>query len=266
VAGQAVLQSKWSGLSPALFASLQPVDFNGAVTGGVIVRAPYTEGQIESSANWSSPHENAGVDSARPALAAGAQSGSLLDLAKAMKGKTEGFQAVNGVFASAITGLESAQGRTGMTKINSRQIYTGSAPVKIPLTLKFRAFSDAASEVERPIEQLFEWHLAQKIAGGTALSALLSDNANKGLIENLLPSIIPQILRLELGASNGSRSFSPVVIESISHPLKVPRSKDGEMLNVEVQINVATLVAMDKTDWLNTRKNMPIQVRAITVG
>jgi hypothetical protein len=39
------------------------------------------------------------------------------------------------------------------------------------------------------------------------------------------------------------------VIESIGHPLVLPRSKDGEMLSASVQLTLATLTAWGKDDY-----------------
>lgn len=281
-----LLSSKWDGLSPVLFASLYEVGFDGYALDGNddpdIVSAPFTEGQMESKQNWTSYYEQKGVEGMRPAIAYGAQSGLFLDLAESLKrgGNSNsllnraGFNTGAGISGvktaeylsgGAIDALKSAVGRHGMTKVNSRQIYSGSTPVTIPLTLKFRAFDNPAKEVEEPIEQLWQWTLPKTIAAGSALSNFLNKDAGKDgviktLVESLLPSRIPPMLWLQLGGGSGARSFSPMIIESMGHPLKVPRSKDGEMLNVEVQLSLSTLTAMDVLDWKNTRQGQPIKL------
>jgi hypothetical protein len=259
------LSSDWTGLSLALFAKIEPVDFSGnPIAGSIFVRAPYTEGELEVSANWASVHENAGVESLRPALAAAAQSGDLMNLtAKLSEKAPAGLLQALGVDVQSVLGTMAAmQGRSGITKINSRQTYSGSAPVKIPLTLKFRAFSEPKLEVEDPVQQLFLWALPQSIAGGSLASAALSNNGNSGILENLLPSKMPTLLRLELGWGDGRRSYSPVVIESVSHPIKTPRGVNGEMLNVDVRLQLATLTAMDVADWKNRVQNVPIKLKS----
>jgi hypothetical protein len=40
-----------------------------------------------------------------------------------------------------------------------------------------------------------------------------------------------------------------LVIESIGHPLVLPRSKDGKMLSASVQLTLATLTAWGKADY-----------------
>ena len=44
--------------------------------------------------------------------------------------------------------------------------------------------------------------------------------------------MIPRFVALEYGG----RTFKPLVIESIAQPLVLPRSKEGEMLSVSVQL------------------------------
>jgi hypothetical protein len=272
------LSSKWDGLNLSLFAFLQEAGFDGKkindTKNATIVAAPFTEGQIESKQNWTSYYEQKGVEGMRPALAYGAQSGLFLDLAKSLRdskdveslNKLNGSGSIAGKYATAgaIDILKKAEGRHGMTKVNSRQIYSGSTPVTIPLTLKFRAFEDPAKEVEEPIDQLWQWTLPKEIIAGSALSNFLNRKTGGGavetLVESLLPSRIPSMLWLQLGGGSGARSFSPMVIESMGHPLKVPRSKDGEMLNVEVQLSLSTLTAMDVLDWKNTRQGQPIKL------
>jgi hypothetical protein len=47
----------------------------------------------------------------------------------------------------------------------------------------------------------------------------------------------------------GGRTYKPLVIESIGHPLVLPRSKDGAMLSASVQLTLATLEAWGKQDY-----------------
>jgi len=60
------------------------------------------------------------------------------------------------------------EGQTGITKLNSRQVFSGLPPIKIPITMYFRAWANAQDEVERPINQLFEWALPQELADESA--------------------------------------------------------------------------------------------------
>ena len=47
--------------------------------------------------------------------------------------------------------LKQFEGRTGITKLNSTQVFTGMPPVKIQVTALLRAWRDSASEVEAPL-------------------------------------------------------------------------------------------------------------------
>ena len=60
--------------------------------------------------------------------------------------------------------------------------------------------------------------------------------------------MIPRFVALEYGG----RTFKPLVIESIAQPLVLPRSKDGEMLSVSVQLTLATLTAWGKDDYFGS--------------
>ena len=138
-------------------------------------------------------------------------------------------------------------GRTGITKLNSRQVFTGMPPVKIPITLYFRAWADPIAEVERPIDQLYQWALPQHLANSSVLAGGLEEILAGQVpdLETLFPSYIPRFVALEYGG----RTYKPLVIESISHPLVLPRSADGAKLSASVQITLATLDAWDKDDW-----------------
>lgn len=63
-----------------------------------------------------------------------------------------------------------------------------------------------------------------------------------------------------VGLEYGKQTFSPMVIESMSMPLTVPRSSDGDPLNVAVQLVLATLTALDADDWSRSRQGQPIQL------
>ena len=58
--------------------------------------------------------------------------------------------------------------------------------------------------------------------------------------------MIPRFVALEYG---GDEPLKPLVIESIAQPLVLPRSKEGEMLSVSVQLTLATLTAWGKDDY-----------------
>jgi hypothetical protein len=205
------------------------------------------------TANWQSPFEQSGAETRAPAIMALVQSGSIGSLANLLgKGSEDGIRSR---LSQEITEFsQAAQGRSGMTKLNSTQVFTGAAPVKIPLTLHFRAFSDPIAEVRAPIDQLARWTLARQLAAnGSIVQAIQNFTAGQGFLKSLLPSQAPQMVGLRFGGY----AFSPLVIESMTHPLTVPRSSAGDPLHVTVQITLATLTALDQEDWARARRGQP---------
>jgi hypothetical protein len=253
----AVLSSKWGGLNRALLASIYPVTAQGEDEGGAEVRAPVSDGNIELTANWQSPFENTGAESKAPAIAGMLQTGTLQSYAETFfgKGSDDGYRAR---LAQEITDFSrEAQGRSGMTKLNSTQVFTGAGPVKIPLTLHFRAFDDPAREVQAPVDQLARWTLARQLAAnGSLVQAIQNFRQGQGFLKSLLPSQSPQMVAFRFGGY----LFAPMVIESMNKPINVPRSAKGESLNVAVQLVLSSLSAMDSQDWSRALQGRPIQL------
>jgi hypothetical protein len=257
VEAPSVLSSDWTGLSPKLLASIYAVDFTGKWTGGPTVMSPPTDGNIELTANWQSPFEHMGVEAKAPIITAMLQSGTLQSFAEGLFGKANpnDKSSIAGIVKTGIVNFsKDGQGRTGMTKLNSTQIFTGSAPIKLPMTLHFRAFKNPAKEVQEPLDQLAKWVLAQELApDGNIVSAINKLKSGKGILAALLPSRAPQMV----GLTYGGYTLSPMVIESMSHPITVPRSSKGEMLSVAVNIMLATLTSLDAGDWSRARHGLP---------
>lgn len=254
VGSPTVLTSKWTGLNEALIASVYAVGPDGFAVDGPIVKAPITDGNIELTANWQSPFEQMGAETKAPAITAMLQSGTLQGLAETLLGKGTGDGLGARLSRELTEASQVAQGRTGLTKLNSTQVFTGAAPIKIPLTLHFRAFEDPVSEVRTPVDQLARWTLARRLAeNGSLVSAVQAFRQGQGFLKALLPSEAPQMVALKYGGY----TFSPLVIESLTQPFAVPRSSDGEPLNVAVQIVLASLTALDAGDWGLARNGLP---------
>ena len=260
-----MLGSDWTGLSEHLLGVVYAADFTGQpVPGAARVQAPITDANMELTANWQSPFEHSGIETKAPIITAMLQSGTLQNYAEAALGKAstrEQAGSLNSLTDRLRTELSStaaaAQGRTGMTKLNSTQIFTGSAPIKLPMTLHFRAFKDPDKEVQQPLDQLARWVLAAELAAGSSLvEAIQRFRDGQGFIQSLLPSRAPQMV----GFRYGGYTLSPMVIESMSHPIAVPRSSDGGMLSVAVNITLATLTALDSGDWVRARQGLPTQL------
>jgi len=169
------LTSRWDGLSDHLIASFYEVervtDQNGKTYWAKtyvygVVKAPLTEASMDTILGWQSPFEGAGADKGMPTIAAMLQSGALLPYVDS-----------NGKAGQAISNFE---GRTGITKLNSTQVFTGMQPVKIQVTALFRAWRDPVEEVEAPFNQLMKWALPVKLApDGAVMSAF---TAVKGFV------------------------------------------------------------------------------------
>lgn len=254
-----VLSSKWTGLNPHLLAAVYPVNAQGArEPESSCVKAPVTDFNIELCANWQSPFEQSGPESKMPSLMAMLQTGTLESVSSIFLGPDNTGDGVLPRLSRELTEFSrDGQGRSGMTKLNSTQVFTGAPPVKFTMTLHFRAFSDPVGEVEDPIDQLVRWHLARELApDGNLKSAQRAFKNGQGFLKALMPSQAPQMVAL----SYGGRVYSPVVIESINLPQSVPRSIEGRMLNVALQVTMATLTALDANDWTRARNGQPTRL------
>lgn len=240
-----IKSSQWLGLNPNLIAQFFEVDSDGnRVDQDMTVEAPLIDGNFEATFNWQSPFENSSPETTAPTLAADLQSGQLQKelsaVAKAGDKLTGGFfdlqDKVDGV-------LDDSKGRTGITKLNSIQVFTGMQPIKIPITILFRAWRDARQEVETPFDQLMQWSLPVKLADKGML-ARLAEESKEG--ESLIfPSAVPALI----GMKYKNRLYSPMVIESIGYPMTSPIEKNGNFTELSVQITLATLAAYDRSDW-----------------
>lgn len=254
----ATRQSKWAGLSRHLLATIYPVDARGdPIQNEDAVAAPITDGNVEITANWQSPFEQAGAESKAPAVMSMLQSGTFESYLLPLLGKGDEGSFTSRLSAEVTDFSRSAQGRSGMTKINSTQVFTGAAPVKVPVTMHFRAFDDPASEVQEPVDLLSQWALPGYLApnGGLA-SAILALRNGQGFLKALLPSEAPKMVALVYGGY----TFAPLVVESVSRPITVPRSSSGDMVHVAVQLMLSTVTAMDRGDWIRARGGRPIQL------
>lgn len=247
------LKSLWDGLNPHLIARLYEVDHRGVAMGGVTVLAALTEDtQLELSMNWQSPFENAGPESKAPALMAMIQSGAVQPI---LERTAEMVEKVPGVGSAGAEKLRSTQltaeglrGRTGMTKLNSTQVFSGMPPIKIQATLLLRAWRDPAAEVEQPLDQLMKWALPRQLAPeGTMLTAAMDYASGRadGLLDAAFPSLAPTLI----GLKYKGRLYAPLVIETVSVPLGSPIDKLGRFVQLAVPVTFSTLTAWDGADW-----------------
>lgn len=249
----------------------RPLD-NGPTVKGIL-----TDADLEMANQYSSPFESQNLEQKFPTLTGGLQTGQLLDTAtnvaggkidalagqlaaRATAGGIGGIaastalvavEAVQAAGADLMENLGSLKGKSAFTKINSTQIYLGTSPVKISATLFFRAWADAAEEVERQVQRLQEWASPAYLSRTGAVENLLT---GKKIGESLFPSEIPPVLYLLYGG----RVYCPLVIESISTPLVVERDQNADRLAVSVQVQFSSLAAWDKGDIRKIRGLQPV--------
>lgn len=244
---------QWGKLNPHLIAKIFPVDNDGKRIDGKEVHAPIAEGaEIEMTANWVSPFESSGADSVIPSVAAMMQSGAIQPLVSTFEGAMEKYtpEGVSDWVKENITNpatdsLNDLQNKTGMTKLNSTQIFTGSMPVRITLSLIFRAYKDAMEEVERPNNQLWQWALPQHLQKEGAIAGA---GRHDSFISAAFPSVTPQLV----GMTYKGHTYAPLVIESISKPIDSPITEHGDHTSLLVPVMMSSMTALDKNDWIGT--------------
>lgn len=270
------LGSVWreKGLNKNLVVKIRPV-IEGNIEGGqgqqtynVDTSQPTVESIFEDAdfsieSQYSTPFESSNPDGRLPNLMGMIQSGqinaayySLFALSNDPTGV--GATVAEGVsIAANVTGvgdmlseaegkLQGLLGRSNFTKLNSRQIFTSSNSVRITGSLFFQAWADAQSEVEDALQQLQVWSSAVELSKQSLLVGGIKD----GFSEAMFPSIIPPLVQLQYGG----KTYSPMVIESVSAPITAPMTKDGNRIAVRVQVVFLSLTAWDAQNIINTRR------------
>lgn len=257
-----ILTSLWTGLSPMLIAKFYPVKRMESdkweqsrdkrtvsaadkfiVDDGFEVHCPISDGNQHMSFNWTSPFEGSGAESKIPTISAMLQTGSLNTLVQTIAGGKE----ANGESNPSSSALAAAFGRTGITKLNSTQVFNGMPPVKFQVTLHFRAMLDPFTEVEQPVQQLLEWATPQYLANDGLLLSALKNGLSAGAINTVFPSLSPQVIAMEYAG----KVYSPLVIDDINKPLTGPTYSDGSLVNTSIQLTLSTLTAIDRRDVRN---------------
>lgn len=259
--------SEFGHLNEHLIASIYEVDRAGNAKGGEAVRALITEASLEVSLGWQSPFEAMGPEATSPTLLAMVQSGSAEDLKSALGGSSWGSWLTKGLdlITDGLTDKESFKallssgvGRTGLTKMNSTQVFTGMPPVKINATVLFRAWRNPKTEVEEPFDRLMGWALPQCLQKDSWLTGMLNDapvscpnesGGSAGGLDALLPSLSPKMV----GLTYKGRTYKPLVIESIGFPMDSPITAEGHYTELLVPVTFATWQTFDAKDWANIR-------------
>lgn len=216
-----------------------------------IVSALVTEASSELSSHYSSPFEASNPEARLPTIMGMIQSGQAIANIGMFAGIT-GSEFIKGKADILAAEFEKLDGKSNFTKVNSVQIYISSEPVKISLTLLFQAWEDAATEVEEPLTLLQSWALPIKLSNLSILSSVAkSVSDGKSVIAGLFPSDAPPFIAL----TYGGKTYSPLLIESISDPLKVERDRNGNRLAAEVTITLCSRTAIDAGDWSGSSPN-----------
>ena len=250
--GNGLSGSPWGNLSKHLIARIYPCDADGNDLGLGEVFAPITDATFEASFNWQSPFENTGVESKAPALMAMIQTGQIGTVVQAIQAvvplDSKGFvqEKLTGIANNVKDVAKDLEGRTGITKLNSRQVFSGMPPIKVNFTMHLRAISDTESEVQIPYRKLLKWALPQELAKDGVLTEVLtqSNSENSQFLKALFPSIAPVLV----GMTYGNRRFAPMVIESVNHPIDGAMDSQGRQIYMPLQMSIATLTALDQRD------------------
>jgi len=247
------LGSDWGSLAQVFMARIFVCDAQGIAdtTEFAGVYGPLIEGGgISITQNWQSPFENSGPETKAPTLTGMLQTGGLVPVLNALQAISP-FK--DGAVADSINSssdklksvMHDLQGRTGVTRLNSRQVFAGMPPVKFTFGIRFRAITNAQKEVEAPLARLLEWVFPQELANDGILSEVLQTTKDvDSFIKALFPSKAPKLL----GLTHGGRTYPPSVIENIDFPMDAPRDAQGNYIDLTVQVSMSTLTALDRPD------------------
>jgi len=242
---------QWGGISSHLLGRLTAWDVvaNNEMQNSPAIVCPVTDVNLEMSLNWQSPFEQSGPESKAPTLMALLQSGQIGPIANALGALAGNIGIVESLSKDIAKVAVDLTGKTGMTRLNSRQVFSGMPPAKLSMTLHFRAISDPDSEVMQPYAQLLKWALPQKLAADSVLANAI-EAAPKGvaaMMSQMFPSVAPQLVCFKYA----NNMYSPMVIEHISNSLDGHLGITGLPIYRSVQISLSTLTALDATDVSN---------------
>jgi hypothetical protein len=126
--------------------------------------------------------------------------------------------------------VEELAGRSNFTRINSVMIYNSTEAVKLSITLFFRAWEDAKTEVEAPLSLLEQWALPQEMGNS--------------IIDGIFSTKIPPFIAINYAG----RTYLPFLIESVSSPLVVERDSNLNRLAATVTLSLVSRAAWDAGD------------------
>jgi hypothetical protein len=255
-------QTQWGALSQLKIAKIQLCDKKGAPIASAVVSAILVDGDLSVESQYQSPFESSNPEGRLPVLLGMAQSGeataALGRIAENIGNSANatgpeqaaGFAAQAARAFSEATGadvlgraigaaIESLEGRTNLTKVNSTQVFVSTAPVRLSITLFFMAYKDAAVEVESQIRQLQKWALPIELSGAGLVESVVTEG-----LAGLFPSTAPPFVSLVYGG----KTYKPFLIESVSAPITAPIDKDGNRLSLTVSMSLVSRQAWDQNN------------------
>jgi hypothetical protein len=102
-----------------------------------------------------------------------------------------------------------------------------------------------------------KWALPVELSkNGTIANSLSAVNnaIDNGLTaKNTMEAVLPSLAPVFIGLTYKTRTYAPLVIESIGLPLSSPITKDGAYVELLIPMTLCSLAAWDRADYLKTR-------------
>ena len=192
------------------------------------------DADLSISSQYSTPFDNSNPEHRLPTMMGMLQSGDWVNTLEI------GLNSIFGVELSEERkeGLNSLEGRSNLTKVNSTQIFVSTEPLTISATLCFIAWRNASIEVERQLALLKQWALPIELSDGSVLASALQDKSLMSLFPSQAPPFVSMIY--------GGKRYTPLLIRDVSEPLVVPFDSDSNRLYAQVQVTLMSRNALDR--------------------
>ncbi|WP_151765809.1 hypothetical protein [Acinetobacter colistiniresistens] len=225
--------SVWGRLNDIFKSKFMLCDKDGnLLNDGRQVVAVAIEGHLSHESNWATPFDSSNPENKLPTLLGGLQSGTLTDFAGAMASKL-------GMGDSLAENLQKAEGRSSFTKVNSTQIFLSNSSVQVNMTVIFRAWRNARTEVENQVGLLHQMAVPQMLSDDSIAAGQLENPSLS--FEGFMPSLIPPYITLY----HAKRSYTPLILQSFSRDIVGNMTEHGDMVYLEVPITLLSRQAWD---------------------
>lgn len=223
----------WGRLSDIFKAKFLMCDKDGKpLNNGRQVVAVALEGNLTNESNWATPFDSSNPENKLPTLLGGLQSGTISDVAGALASKL-------GMGDSLAENLQKAEGRSSFTKVNSTQIFTNNSSLQMNLTLIFRAWRNARTEVEDQVGLLHQMSVPELLSDDSILAGQIENPSMS--IDGFMPSFIPPYISFYYA----KRSYTPMILQSFSRDIVGNMTNDGDMVYLELPITLLSRQAWD---------------------